>query len=249
MNFTFGILTKYDDEEKLKEVIDSIHNLNIPENGGDYQVLVIGEKKVEGSKYERYIYFDESAKPAWITRKKNLLARAANFQNIVLMHGFKEYCAIAFFKGALLQDADGVLVQQTENVQSGRQIRFSNVQEINKMKSLMKAYIFEAIAIENIGVKVESKKVEELIWPAELLKYFAKDKAFQQAFAALSPGRQRGYHLFFTSAKQSKTITTRIESSISRILIGKGLTDCICGLSKRMPNCDGSHKLIAGFKK
>lgn len=88
MNFTFGILTKYDDEEKLKEVIDSIHSLNIPENGGDYQVLVIGEKKVEGSKYERYIYFDETAKPAWITKKKNLLARAANFQNIVLMHDY-----------------------------------------------------------------------------------------------------------------------------------------------------------------
>ena len=172
-----------------------------------------------------------------------------NNKNIVLIHGFKEYCAIAFFKGALLQDADGVLVQQTENVQSGRQIRFSNVQEINKMKSLIKAYIFEAIAIENIGVKVESKKVEELIWPAELYIFFKKNAAFQQAFEALTPGRQRGYHLFFTSAKQSKTIETRIENAITRILKGKGLTDCICGLSKRMPNCDGSHKLLHDFKK
>ncbi len=172
-----------------------------------------------------------------------------NNKNIVLMHGFKEYCAIAFFKGALLQDTDGVLIQQTENVQNARQIRFSSTQEIKKMKSLMKAYIFEAIAIENIGVKVESKKVEELIWPAELYTIFKKNAAFQQAFEALTPGRQRGYHLFFTSAKQSKTIETRIENAIPRILKGKGLTDCICGLSKRMPNCDGSHKLLHDFKK
>lgn len=164
--------------------------------------------------------------------------------NILLIHGFKEYFAIAFFKGALLNDANCVLIQQTENVQSGRQIRFTSLKEIIKQESIIKAYIYEAIEVERLGLKVELKKTEDFSFPEELQKAFDANSKFKNAFEKLTPGRQKGYLLFFAGAKQSKTREERIEKNKKRILDGIGLNDCTCGLSQRMPNCDGSHNKL-----
>jgi uncharacterized protein YdeI (YjbR/CyaY-like superfamily) len=167
-----------------------------------------------------------------------------NKSNIVLIHGFKDYCAILFYKGALLNDTENILIQQTENVQSGRQIRFNNIQEIAKLKQTIKAYIFEAIEVEKAGLKIAHKKTEDFNVPKELTQKFNKNPEFKTAFEALTPGRQRGYLLHFSGAKQPKTREVRIEKNIKRIIDGYGLNDCTCGLSKRKPNCDGSHKKI-----
>jgi len=146
-------------------------------------------------------------------------------RNIVLMHGFKEYCALLFFKGALLQDAKGILIQQTENVQAARQIRFTNVREIIKLKPVLQAYIKEAIEVERAGVKVNLKKTAEFKMPDEFKKKLAESPGLKRAFNALTPGRQRGYLLYFSSAKQSRTREARIEKSVPQILEGKGLND------------------------
>ena len=145
--------------------------------------------------------------------------------NIVLIHGFKEYCAFLFFKGALLKDAKGILVQQTENVQAARQIRFTNAEEIANMKSILKSYIKEAIKVEKAGMKVPLKKVSEFKMPEEFQNVLDGTPALKKAFHALTPGRQRGYLLYFSSAKQSKTRESRIEKSLPKILKGKGLDD------------------------
>lgn len=145
--------------------------------------------------------------------------------NIVLIHGFKEYCALLFHKGVLLKDAKGILVQQTENVQSARQIRFAGVNEIVKMKATLKAYIKQAIAVEKAGLKVPFKKTSQFKIPEEFQKKFTKTPALKKAFKALTQGRQRGYLLHFSAAKQSKTREARIEKYTSRILDGKGLDD------------------------
>ncbi len=145
--------------------------------------------------------------------------------NIVLIHVFKEYCALLFFKGALLQDAEGILIRQTENVQSPRQIRFTNVREIAELTATIKAYIYEAIEVEKAGLKVELKKNTELVFPEEFKKILQKNTALKTAFTALTPGRQRGYNLYFTAAKQSQTRTARIEKCLPQILQGKGLND------------------------
>ena len=145
--------------------------------------------------------------------------------NIVLIHGFKEYCALLFFKGALLNDPDGILIQQTENVQSARQIRFTSVQEIVKMKAVIKAYIYEAIEVEKAGLKVKLKKTSEYKMPEEFQKKLDKNAALKKAFEALTPGRQRAYIFYFSQPKQSKTRESRVEKSISQILSGKGLDD------------------------
>lgn len=165
-------------------------------------------------------------------------------KNIVLIHGFKAYCAISFFKGALLSDPEGVLIQQTENVQSGRQIRFTTLDEILEMKALLNAYIYEAIELEKAGLKVTFQKSSDQHIPEELESKFANDPSFKTAFYALTPGRQRGYVLYFSGSKQAKTREARIEKYTQRILAGIGFNDCTCGLSKRFPNCDGSHKTI-----
>ncbi|MEW4227763.1 YdeI/OmpD-associated family protein [Priestia megaterium] len=146
-------------------------------------------------------------------------------KNIVLMHGFKEYCALLFPKGALLQDSHGILIQQTENVQGARQIRFTDVQEIAEKEAILKAYIYEAIEVEKAGLKVKAKKPEELIIPEELQHKFDEIPALKDAFTTLTPGRQRAYILHFSAAKQSKTRESRVEKCIPNILNGKGLND------------------------
>ncbi|WP_279620312.1 YdeI family protein [Priestia megaterium] len=146
-------------------------------------------------------------------------------KNIVLMHGFKEYCALLFPKGSLLQDSHGILIQQTENVQGARQIRFTNVQEIDEKEAILKAYIYEAIEVEKAGLKVQVKKPEELIIPEELQHKFDEIPALKTAFTTLTPGRQRAYILHFSAAKQSKTRESRVEKCIPNILNGKGLND------------------------
>lgn len=145
--------------------------------------------------------------------------------NIVLIHEFKEYCALLFFKGALLNDTNGILIQQTENVQAARQIRFSNVIEILEMKSILKNYIHEAIEVEKAGLKVPFKKATEFIVPEEFQHKLNAIPALKSAFYALTPGRQRGYLLYFSAAKQSKTRESRVEKYMPQILNGKGLDD------------------------
>ncbi|UUH71028.1 YdeI/OmpD-associated family protein [Bacillus subtilis] len=145
-------------------------------------------------------------------------------KNIVLIHGFKEYCALLFHKGALLQDPHGILIQQTENVQGARQIRFTNGQEIDEMETILKAYIHEAIEVEKAGLKVEKKNIEFII-PEELQNKFDEMPDLKPAFEALTPGRQRAYILYFSQAKQSKTRESRVEKYVQNILDGKGLKD------------------------
>ena len=145
--------------------------------------------------------------------------------NIVLIHAFKEYCALLFFKGALLNDANGILIQQTKNVQAGRQIRFTNVREIVRMKPILKAYIYEAIEVEKVGLKVNLKKTTEFIIPEEFQNKLDEIPALKTAFNALTPGRQRAYILYFSAPKQSKTRASRVEKCMQQILNGKGLND------------------------
>lgn len=145
--------------------------------------------------------------------------------NIVLIHGFKDYCALLFHKGALLKDTNNILIQQTENVQAARQIRFTNVKEIVKMKAILKAYIFEAIEVEKAGLKVDFKKTKEYNIPKEFQKKLNESPALKTAFYQLTPGRQRAYLLYFSSAKQSKTREARVEKYVKQIIKGKGPDD------------------------
>ncbi|WP_430509267.1 YdeI/OmpD-associated family protein [Gottfriedia solisilvae] len=146
-------------------------------------------------------------------------------KNIVLIHGFKEYCALLFHKGALLKDEKGILIQQTENVQSARQIRFTNVQQIIDMEEILKAYIYEAIEVEKSGLEVEFKKNTEYIVPEEFQMKLDEMPELKTAFEELTPGRQRAYLLYFAAPKQSKTRVSRVEKYIPQILDGKGLKD------------------------
>jgi uncharacterized protein YdeI (YjbR/CyaY-like superfamily) len=164
--------------------------------------------------------------------------------NVVLIGSFKEYCTLSFFKGILLQDSNGILSKPGENSQSMRFFKFTNLEQIIEQQSIIKAYVYGAIVIEKAGLKVIFKTNTELDLVAELQIAFDKNPALKTAFNALTPGRQRAYNLYFSEAKQSKTRDTRIEKYTQRILNGKGINDCICGLSKKMPNCDGSHKYI-----
>ncbi len=148
-----------------------------------------------------------------------------NKSNIVLIHVFKEYCAFLFFKGSLLNDPDGILIQQTKNVQAGRQVRFTNSKEIAEMEPILKAYIYEAIEVEKAGLKVNLKKTNEFTIAEEFQKKLDELPALKTAFNALTPGRQRGYMLHFSAPKQSKTREARVEKWIQQILNGKGLND------------------------
>jgi uncharacterized protein YdeI (YjbR/CyaY-like superfamily) len=145
--------------------------------------------------------------------------------NVVLMHGFKEYCALLFFKGALLRDPQGILIKQTANVQSARQIRFTGVREIVKLKSVLKDYVHEAIEVEKAGLKVNFKKTAEFAMAVEFQNKLDKSPALRKAFYALTPGRQRAYLLHFSAPKQSKTREARVEKCTPQILKGQGLND------------------------
>jgi uncharacterized protein YdeI (YjbR/CyaY-like superfamily) len=146
-------------------------------------------------------------------------------RNVVLIHGFKDYCALLFMKGALLKDPKGILIQQTKNVQAARQIRFASLADINKQKAAVKAYLREAIAVEKSGVKVEMKSAAQFDVPEEFLKPLDDDPKLAEAFHALTPGRQKGYLLYFAGAKQSTTRAARVEKHVPRILKGLGLDD------------------------
>jgi uncharacterized protein YdeI (YjbR/CyaY-like superfamily) len=145
--------------------------------------------------------------------------------NVVLIHGFREYCALLFFKGALLKDGKAILIQQTENVQAARQIRFTNVREIVKMEPTLEVYIKEAIEVEKDGLKVNYKKTSEFVIPEEFQSKLDEIPALKTAFNALTPGRQRGYILYFSAPKQSKTRESRVEKCMRQILNGRGLND------------------------
>ncbi|MEQ8361964.1 MAG: YdeI/OmpD-associated family protein [Cyclobacteriaceae bacterium] len=147
-----------------------------------------------------------------------------NGNNVVLIHGFKDYCALLFHKGALLKDTHDILIQQTENVQSARQVRFTDLKEIVKLKATIKAYVYEAIEVERAGLKVKMKKTTEFPMPVEF-KEALKDPELKAAFKALTPGRQRGYLLYFSQAKQSKTRVARIEKSVPNIFEGRGYNE------------------------
>lgn len=164
--------------------------------------------------------------------------------NVIIIHGFKDYFALLFFKGALMKDPQDLLRKPGENTQSGRQIRLTSMDEMLDLEEVLKAYIQNAIEVEKAGEKVIVKKTEEYPVPSELEESFASNSDLQNAFYGLTPGRQRAYLLHFAEAKQSATRKARIEKYAPRILKGKGILDCWCGLSKRMPTCDGSHKQL-----
>ncbi|WP_278472560.1 DUF1801 domain-containing protein [Gimesia maris] len=164
-------------------------------------------------------------------------------KNIVLIGAFKDNCVLSFFKGALLKDPLDILTKPGENTQAARVVRFTSLQEIIELEPVLKAYIEEAIEVEKAGLKVDVKKEAEPV-PAEFQKKLDESPALQTAFAALTPGRQRAYLMHFSAAKQSQTRMNRVEKYIPQILAGKGIHDCTCGLSQKLPACDGSHKSI-----
>jgi uncharacterized protein YdeI (YjbR/CyaY-like superfamily) len=165
-------------------------------------------------------------------------------KNVAILGGFKEFCVLSFFKGALLSDSDNLLEKQGENSQSGRILRFKNVEQIIAVESSIRNYIFEAIEIERTGIKMPARAPEDLIFVDELLEKLEANPILKKAFYALTPGRQRAYNMFITASKQPNTRYARINKYTKRILDGKGMNDCVCGLSKKMPGCDGSHKVL-----
>lgn len=146
-------------------------------------------------------------------------------KNVVLIHGFKEYCALLFHKGVLMQDPEGILIIQTENVQSARQVRFTSLRQIEEQAAILRSYVFEAMEVERAGLKVPFKKTTEFNMPEEFQRRLDADSTLREAFEALSPGRQRGYLLHFSQAKQAKTREARIDKYIPKIMSGKGLDD------------------------
>ena len=165
-----------------------------------------------------------------------------NGKNIVGLATLKEHCALNIFNGASLSDPNGILIIPGEHTQSGRWMKFDSIANITKHTKLIKAFIKEAIELEQNGVKPVKSKPATLPLPVELENIFKKDAQLKKAFNALTPGRQRAYLIYFSGTKNPQTIINRIEKYAPKILCGKGFNDCTCGLSKRMPNCDGSHK-------
>lgn len=168
-----------------------------------------------------------------------------NGKNVVMIGAFKDNVVLSFFKGVLLSNDEELLSAPGDNSQIFRMARFTNVQDIIAKSQQLKSKIFEAIEVEKSGAKIELKKSNP-DFPEELLDKFKELPEFEEAFKSLTQGRQRAYILFIEGAKQSKTKISRIEKYIPRILMGKGINDCVCGLSKRMPSCDGSHKQLGG---
>ena len=168
-------------------------------------------------------------------------------KNIIAISSLKDHCALNFFNGALLQDEENMLIKPGEHTQLGRWMKFNSVEQILAKEELIKAYILEAIEVEKLGLKLE--KPAEIPYPEELVAIFAAKPAMKAAFEKLTPGRKRAYLRFFSDGKQSETRTLRIEKNEKYILKGIGITDCICGLTKRKPSCDGSHRVIENFKR
>lgn len=166
--------------------------------------------------------------------------------NIAIVGAFKAYCVLSFFKGTLLTDELNLLKSPGENSQATKMFCFTSVDEVLDQEDVIKAYVDEAIEVEKKGLKVDFKSAEEYDIPEELETFFDKDPSLKNAFYALTPGRQKGYLLHFSGAKQSKTRVSRIEKYIPRIMKGIGFHDCVCGQSKRMPTCDGSHNRLKG---
>jgi uncharacterized protein YdeI (YjbR/CyaY-like superfamily) len=168
-------------------------------------------------------------------------------KNLIGIAPLKDHCALNLFKGALLQDEEGLLIKPGEHTQLGRWMKFSSVEEIQAKEDTIKAYIYETIEVEKLGIKLE--KPAEIPYPEELVEKFSENAALKTAFSTLTMGRQRAYLRFFSDGKQSETRKLRIEKNEKYILKGIGITDCICGLTKRKPSCDGSHKAIENFKR
>ncbi len=168
-------------------------------------------------------------------------------KNVLGLTPLKDHCALNFFKGALLQDEEQLLIKPGEHTQLGRWMKFDSLGDIQAKEDFIKAYIIEAIEVEKLGLTLE--KPAEIPYPEELVTIFAVKPALKAAFEKLTPGRQRAYLRFFSDGKQSETRTSRIEKNEKYILKGIGITDCICGLTKRKPSCDGSHKAIENFKR
>ena len=167
-----------------------------------------------------------------------------NKSNAILLYKLKNACALGFMKGVLLKDEYKILRKPGENSQSSMWIKLTSLKEIDKLETVLRAYIYEAIEVERAGLKVEFKAKDKLKFPEELQKVLEENEPFKKAFEALTLGRQRGYNLFFSGAKQSQTRVDRIQKNIQRILNGYGIHDCTCSHSKRMPTCDGSHKYL-----
>lgn len=168
-----------------------------------------------------------------------------NGKNVIILAALKDHVVISFFKGALMTDKDNLLEKAGDHSQSARIIRFYSLDEVKKASTTIKSFIKQAIKIEETGKQVEKDESFFIDEPLELVDQFKKDKKFDKAFHQLTPGRQRAYLMYFTAAKQTETRISRIEKYKDRILKGFGFNDCVCGLSKRMPNCDGSHKYIS----
>jgi uncharacterized protein YdeI (YjbR/CyaY-like superfamily) len=168
-------------------------------------------------------------------------------KNLIAITSLKDHCALNFFNGALLRDEEGMLIKPGEHTQLGRWMKFGSVQEIVANEDLIKAYVFEAMEAQRLGITLE--KPADIPYPTELSTIFNEKPTFKAAFEKLTPGRQRAYLRYFTDGKQSETRTSRIEKNEKYILKGFGLTDCICGLTKKKPGCDGSHRAIENFKR
>ncbi len=164
--------------------------------------------------------------------------------NIIILGKFKEYVTLSFFKGVLLEDSKGILVKPGENSQTVKMAKFTSTKQIKELSTNLESYIYEAIEVEKAGLKAEFKESTNFTLAEEIQDVLNQNSTLKKAFESLTIGRQRAYNIFVSGAKQSKTRTARIEKYIPRILIGKGINDCTCGHSKRLPNCDGSHKLF-----
>lgn len=164
--------------------------------------------------------------------------------NIAIIGELKDCCTLSFFKGALLKDPDGILRKPGENSRAARVIRFTSVGDIAEREPVLKAYIAEAVEVEKAGLKVDFEQDRDLEIPEEFQEKMDENPALQAAFEALTPGRQRAYLLYFSGAKQSRTRVSRVKKHTERILAGKGINDCVCGLSRKKPHCDGSHKSL-----
>lgn len=163
-------------------------------------------------------------------------------KNIAIIGGFKNYCTLSFFKGALLDDSYKILSKPGKNTQAARIFRITDIREIFEKETIIKAYIFEAVEVEKAGLKVEFKKPSDYPVPVEFQNKLDENPELKAAYESLTPGRQRAYLLYFSDPRHSLTKQARVEKKIPRLLMRKGVNDCICGRSRRMPYCDGSHR-------